>query len=223
VEPGRLDCFITSESGGLPADIPGWTDPDGNDCAHYAREGWCCKAEAGPHCNAQYFNRSLGQVDDTDGCQGSCAGFRSSLSKSQGIPTLNTAQQNISAAVLQFSQSAGAPTPQWDANALMRTLLVTTSVFVLHGDPARPVFPIRLDVQHSDILIRYLSFRNQVSLASNVGEQGSGTALHIDRSNVTVLGCLFHSLEAELQGGAIYVKSAQLDVYDCTFLNCKGA
>ena len=59
--------------------------------------------------------------------------------------------------------------------------------------------------------------------ASNMGEQGSGTALKIDRSTVTVLGCLFHSLEAEQQGGAIYVKSARLDVYDCTFLNCKGA
>ena len=54
-------------------DIAGWTDADGHTCAFYATNGWCCSEEAGPHCDAALFDASLGQLDQTDGCCGSCS------------------------------------------------------------------------------------------------------------------------------------------------------
>ena len=70
----NVSCFVTHT---VPQpscrDISGWTDSNGHTCASYATNSWCCSDEAGPHCNAQFFNASLGEVDDTDGCCASCS------------------------------------------------------------------------------------------------------------------------------------------------------
>ena len=52
-------------------DIPGWTDDQGNNCATFVEQGWCCAAGVNEGCNAAFL--LPGGVDADHGCCRSCA------------------------------------------------------------------------------------------------------------------------------------------------------